>query len=97
MKLFFSKNGYGTHHTQKIHVILSKCDHVIENIQIHMWWPVLFFGLNFFTNVKNKYEKGIFYHFYFFGEKNHYICKKIENHVGSFKKCLDMFLEHVII
>ncbi len=40
----FSKHGYGTHHTQKIHVILSKCDNVIENIQIHMsrwvffWW-----------------------------------------------------------
>jgi hypothetical protein len=35
MELFFPKNGYGTHHTQKIHVIIfSKCDNVIENIQI---------------------------------------------------------------
>jgi hypothetical protein len=32
----FFKNGYGTHHMQKLYIILSNCDNVIENIQIHM-------------------------------------------------------------
>jgi len=44
----------------KIHVILSKCDDVIENIQICMWWKIYLFCLKFCTNVKNKYEKKIF-------------------------------------
>jgi len=48
----------------KIHVILSKCDDVIENIQIHMWWQILLFCLKFCTNVKN--ENRIFD---FFGKK----------------------------
>jgi hypothetical protein len=53
-------------------VISSKCDNVIESIQIHMPWRVLFFffGLKFCTNVKNKYEKRIFGHICFW-EKNH--------------------------
>jgi len=38
----FSKNGYGTYHTQKF-VILLKCDNVIENIQIQMSSQVFFF------------------------------------------------------
>jgi hypothetical protein len=50
----------------KIQVILSKCDNVIENIQIHI---SSFFGLKFCTNVKNKYEKGIFDHFLFLRKK----------------------------
>ncbi len=41
MKLLFSKNDYGTYLSYtKINVILSKCDNVIENIQIHMPWRV---------------------------------------------------------
>jgi hypothetical protein len=37
MKIFSSKNDYGHPSSYaKIHVILSKCDNVIENIQIHM-------------------------------------------------------------
>jgi hypothetical protein len=32
----FFKNDYTTPSYAKIHVILSKCDNVIENIQIHM-------------------------------------------------------------
>jgi hypothetical protein len=28
-----------------------------------MMSPFFFFGLKIFTNVKNKYENGIFYHF----------------------------------
>jgi hypothetical protein len=55
---------------QKNDVIFSKCDNVIENIQIHMSWQFFFFfGLKFCTNVKNQYEKGIFDHF--FKGKNH--------------------------
>jgi len=51
----------------KIHVILSKCDNVIENIQTH---NSLFFGLKFCTNVKNKYEREIFDHFHFLRKKS---------------------------
>jgi len=51
----------------KIQVILSKCDNVIENIQIYI---SSFFGLKFCTNVKNKYEKGTFYHFLFLRKKS---------------------------
>jgi hypothetical protein len=28
---------------QKLYIILSNCDNVIENIQIHMPWQVFFF------------------------------------------------------
>jgi len=47
---------------KKIHVILSECDNLIENIQIHMsqrslFFSFFFFGLIFCINVKNKYEK----------------------------------------
>jgi hypothetical protein len=31
-----SKNDYGTHRSQKIHVILSKWDNVIEKIEVNM-------------------------------------------------------------
>jgi len=51
----------------KIHIILSKCDNVIESIQIHV--SFLFFSLKICTNVKNKYEKAIFDHFLFFEKK----------------------------
>ncbi len=63
----------------KIHVILSKCDNVIENIQIHMsWWVSFFFlGLKFCINAKNEYEKGIFW-FFLLEKKSHYICKKMK-------------------
>ncbi len=64
----------------KIQVILSKCDNVIENIQIHI---SSCFGLKFCTNVKNKYEKGILDHFQFLRKKSLDL-KKIENHVGKF-------------
>jgi len=58
---------------------------MIENIQIHMSWQISsssFFGLKFCTNVKNKYEKRIFDHF-FFGKK-FIIFLKIKNHVVTF-------------
>jgi hypothetical protein len=67
MELFFPKNGYGTHHIQKINVILSKCDTVIENIQIHVisllyfilfyfkFFPVKFFAQMWKINMKRKY------------------------------------------
>jgi len=63
---------------QKIIVILSKCDNVIENIQIHMLRSVTFsfsWGLKICTNVKTKYNNGIFDPF--FCEKN-WICKKLK-------------------
>ncbi len=50
----------------KIHVNHSKCDNVIENIQVHIY-P--FPGLKFCTNVNNKHEKGIFDQFYFMRKK----------------------------
>ncbi len=44
-----------------------------------------FIHLNFFTNVKNMYEKRIFlHHLYFFREKNNSRFEKIENHVEIF-------------
>jgi len=51
----------------KIHVILSKCDIVIENIPIHISSS---FSLKICTNVKNKYEKGISNHFQFLKKKS---------------------------
>jgi hypothetical protein len=42
---------------------------MVENIQIHMSWQVFFFNLKIGTNVKIKYEKGIFASF--FREKDH--------------------------
>jgi hypothetical protein len=50
MKLFFPKMVMASI-IGKIHVILSKCDNVIENIQIH----VSFF---FWFEKLHKYEKG---------------------------------------
>ncbi len=40
----------------KIHAIFSKCDNVIENIQIFMSLQ-LFFGVKICTNMKNKMER----------------------------------------
>jgi hypothetical protein len=62
----------------KIHVILSKCVNVIENIQIHISF---FFGLKFFTNIKNKYKRGICAHFFFFEKKKSLGFQNFENHV----------------
>jgi hypothetical protein len=67
----------------KIHVILLKCDNVIENIQIHMSWWVSFFGLKFCINVKNIYEKGIFNHI-FLGTKKSLDLQKVNNHIVTF-------------
>jgi len=64
----------------EIHVILSKCHNVIENIQIHI---SSFFGLKFCTNMKNKYKKGICDHFCFLRKKS-LDFQKIENHVVTF-------------
>jgi hypothetical protein len=64
----------------RIHVILSKYDNVIENIQIHI---SSFFGLKFCTNVKNKYKKAIFDHFVF-SEKKSSNFQKNENRVVTF-------------
>ncbi len=72
---FFSKNGYGVDHTQKSHVVLSKCDNVIENIHILFWFEIL-------HKCENKYEKGIFDHFFFFFKSLN--LQKIENHVATF-------------
>jgi hypothetical protein len=62
-----------------------------------------FFGLKLCTNVKNKYEKRIFDHFFF----NSLNLQNIKNHVATFpyqfwfgKKNLNVlnrFIEHVII
>jgi len=64
----------------KIHVILSKCHNVIENIQIHI---SSFFGLKFCTNIKNKYKKGICDHFCSLRKKSLHF-QKIENPVVIF-------------
>jgi hypothetical protein len=46
---------------KKIHAILSKCDNVIENIQICMSWQVFFFlGVKICRNMKYIYRKGNF-------------------------------------
>jgi hypothetical protein len=50
----------------KIQVILSKCDNVIENIQIHI---SSCFGLKFWTNVKNNMKREYLITFNFW-EKN---------------------------
>ncbi len=42
-----------------------------------------FFGLKFCTNVKNKYEKRIFGHFFFWRKKSLDL-QKIKNHVLTF-------------
>jgi len=64
MKLFSPKMIMAPIIDAKIHVILSKCNNVIENIQIHMSWQVFFFffGLKFCINVRKNM---IFYHFFF--------------------------------
>jgi hypothetical protein len=49
----------------------------------HVMTRLLFFGLKFCPNVKIKYEKRIFDHF-FFWKKSHWISKKIKNHVVTF-------------
>jgi len=68
----------------KIYVIFSKCDNVIENIQILFF--SFFFGLKFCTNVKNKYEKKIFDHFPFLKilRKKSSDFQKIENDVVTY-------------
>jgi hypothetical protein len=48
----------------KIQVILSKCDNVIEKHSNTYVILSLFFGLKICTNVKFKYGKRIFYHFF---------------------------------
>jgi hypothetical protein len=65
---------------RKIHVILSKCDNVIEKIKVHIY---SFFNLKIFTNVKNKYEKGISDHFCFLRKKS-LDFQNLENHVVTF-------------
>jgi hypothetical protein len=84
----------------KIHVILSKCDDVIENIQIHMWWKIYFIFFNFAEmwkiNMKRKYL--------ILFEKKSLNLHKTKNHVATFSywfcfsnnflKSLDRFLEH---
>jgi hypothetical protein len=91
-----------------MHVIFLKCDYVIENIQMHIHDESSFFlGLKFCTNVKNKYENGIFYCFFFLRKKKSLDLQKIDNHVATFPywfrfgnnffKCLDRFLYLVII
>jgi hypothetical protein len=49
-----------------------------------MWLKTVIyvFGLKIFTNVKNKYEKGIFD--YFFEKKKSLNLQKNENHVAIF-------------
>ncbi len=79
MKLFFPKMVMAPI-ICKIHVILSKCDNVIENIQIHI---SSFFGLKFCINVKNKYKKAIFDHFCFLRKKSLNF-QRFENHVVTF-------------
>jgi hypothetical protein len=55
MKMFSSKYDYGTHYKQKIHIIFSKCDNAIENIQIHISWWIFFFFFGF--EILHKCEK----------------------------------------
>jgi len=45
-KFFIHKIVTHTYIIHKIHVILAKCDNVIENIQIHMWWQIFLFCLH---------------------------------------------------
>jgi hypothetical protein len=73
MYYFFQKWLWRSSYT-KNHVVLSKCDNVIDK-NSH-------FGLKLCTNVKNKYQKGIFDHFFFF--KKSLNLQKIENHVATF-------------
>jgi hypothetical protein len=62
--IIFIKNGYGTYRTTKIHVILSKCNNMIEkHSNTHVTMSLC---LKFWTNVKNKYEKKMFDHFFNF-------------------------------
>jgi hypothetical protein len=68
----------------KIHVILSKCDIVIENIQIHMSRRVFFlflvwkFAQMWIINMKRDYL------IFFLERKKSLYLKKIENHVATF-------------
>jgi hypothetical protein len=71
MKLLSSKMIMTLIMHKKNYIILSKCDNVIENFQIHMSRQLFFFGLKICTNVKNKFEKGIFE--FFFEKKKHWI------------------------
>jgi len=76
----FFKNDYGHPLYTKIYIILSKRDNVIENIQIRISWQMFFFGLKICTNMKNKYEKGIFDFFI----KKLLDLKKVNNYVMTF-------------
>ncbi len=68
----------------KNHAIFSKCDNVIENIEIYMLHKrLLFFGLKFCIKVKYKYEKKIFDHFFFDKTIIRFMKKKF-NHVVTF-------------
>ncbi len=67
------------HIIRKIHVIFSKCDNVIENIQIHI---SSLFDLKFCTNVKTNMKRES-KHFCFLKRKSLYF-QKIENHVYWF-------------
>jgi len=79
----FSKNCYGTSYT-KNYVILSKCDNVIKNIQIHMPWRVFFFLVwNFAQMWKNKMRKEYLVTF-FFWRKKPLDLQKIKNHIETF-------------
>ncbi len=63
----------------KFRGILSKCDNVIENIEIHMSWEVFFLVWNFAQmwkiNMKREYLI-----ICFFGRKQSLDLQKIENH-----------------
>ncbi len=73
----FSKNGCGTHNTQNSDNSFKmwQCD------QIHI---SSCFGLKFCTNVKNKYEKGIFWSLLIFE-------KKIIRFFKNWKSCCEIF------
>jgi hypothetical protein len=107
--ILIQKKDYDTHHTQKIHIIPSKCDNVIENIQIHIsrraFFLFSFLGWNFAQMWKiNIWQWNIWSLFLekkvirYFLIKNHVVTFPYWFWLGNeFLKSLDRFLEHVII
>jgi hypothetical protein len=65
LRLFFPKMVMAPIIHQKNHVIFSKCDNVIENIQIHMSWQSFFLVWNFAQiwkiNMKREYSTTFFF------------------------------------
>jgi hypothetical protein len=56
-----------------------------ENIQIHMSQQAILFSVWKFAQLKNIYEKGIYFLFIIFFEKKKSLdLKKIKNHVTAF-------------